>query len=69
MNKGLIMEPNKSESAVPAVEATFGSEKKQYTPINLKPYYVYGRFPILLFMGTLGVAAYLASLLYDAFVK
>jgi hypothetical protein len=48
---------------------TFESEKKQYTPLNLKPYYIYGRFPILLFMGTLGVGAYIASMLYDMFFK
>lgn len=64
------MEPTEQpESATPVVAMTFESEKKQHTPLNLKPYYIYGRFPILLFMGTLGVGAYIASLVYDMLFK
>jgi len=64
------MEPIKQpEPAVPAATMTLESEEKQYTPINLKPYFIYGRFPILWFMGTLGVGAYVASVLYDMFAK
>jgi hypothetical protein len=61
------MEPVKQPESTTTM--TFESEKKQYTPLNLKPYYIYGRFPILLFMGTLGVGAYIASMLYDMFFK
>jgi hypothetical protein len=58
-----------TESTTSVMAETIDSEAKQYKPVNLKPYYIYGRFPILWFMGTLGVGAYVASLLYDMFVK
>lgn len=57
------------ETVVPTAKTTFGSEEKQFAPLNLKPYYVYGRFPILPFMATLGVGAYIISLLHDMLVK
>ena len=57
------------ESLTKEQQTAFESTKKQYTPINLKPFYIYGRFPILPFMATLGIGAYVASVFYDIFFK
>ena len=62
------IEQKQAESAATATVLSLESEK-QYTPLNLKPYYIAGRFPILRFMATLGIGAYIASQIYDLFFK
>lgn len=43
------------------------AEDRPKTPLDLSRYYIFGRFPILVFTGTLGALGLIVTALYEYF--